>query len=332
MILYLHEQGLSDKNIGQQVGKQQRCISRFLRGYRAPAYTTGKRERPARRVLTARDEHVVKRLILSGECRSAMEIARQAPNLGLPQVSHMTVRRALRRQGLAARVTPRKPSLTKLHMQRRLTWAREHRDWTVDDWRRVIFSDESKVQLVSGAGRSWCWRGTGRCTWDRRTIKPTKKFGGGSIMVWGCMSAKGPGNMCRILVNMTGPVYAEILQRHMLRSRAWLLPHPAAGFVLQQDNDPKHTSRAARGWLEDHHVATLSWPAQSPDLTPIEHIWATLKNRVRAGPSMGTVEELWERLEHAWWAIEPSLCERLVATMPARIKAVIRAHGGYTRY
>lgn len=145
VVLYLHEQGLSDKRIGKQVGKQQRCVSRFLRSYRAPAYTSGKRERPDRRVLTARDERIVKRLILSGECRSAMEVARQAPNLGLPEVSNMTIRRALRRQGLAARAMPRKPALTKSHMRRRLEWAREHRDWTEGDWRRVIFSDETKI-------------------------------------------------------------------------------------------------------------------------------------------------------------------------------------------
>ena len=69
----------------------------------------------------------MKHLILSGECRTASEVARQAPNLGLPTVSANTVRRALRRQGLVARVKPPKPALTKLRMRRWLEWACAHR-------------------------------------------------------------------------------------------------------------------------------------------------------------------------------------------------------------
>jgi len=275
---------------------------------------------------------VLAALYTTGECHTATEISRQASNLGLPPVSDWTVRRALRRQGLAARAMSRKPFLTKSHMRRRLEWAKAHRHWTVADWSRVIFTDETKVHLVSAAGRSWCWRGKGSCAWGPRTIKPTKKFGGGSVIIWGSMSALGPGNMCRIFVNMTGPVYTEILERHLMPSTAWLLPHRRDHFTLQHDNDPKHTSRAACTWLEAHHVATLAWPSQSPDLNPIEHLWAILKRRVREGAPLGSVDELWERLEHTWWAVEPSLCLRLVKSMPARIDAVIRAKGGYTRF
>ena len=108
--------------------------------------------------LTTRDEHIVKHLILSGECQSAAEVARQAPNLGLPTVSANTVRRALRRQGLVARVKSPKPFLTKLHMRRRLEWARAHRHWSESDWRRVLFSDKTKLLLVNAHGRAWCWR------------------------------------------------------------------------------------------------------------------------------------------------------------------------------
>jgi len=131
---------------------------------------------------------------------------------------------------------------------------------------------------------------------------------------------------------MTGSVYTEILERHMLPSTSWLLPRGCTDFVLQQDNDPKHTSRRAHRWLEAKHVAILAWPAQSPDLNPIEHLWAIVKQRVCEGPPLGMVEELWERLEQTWWAIEPDLCRRLVESMPARIEAIIMAHGGSTRY
>jgi len=121
-ILALHEQGYSHTSIGKIVGKRQPSISRFLRTFCGRASLSDLPGRGAHRKLTTRDEHMVKRLILSGECQSAAEVARQAPNLGLPSVSANTIRSALRRQGLVAKVKPPKHFLTKSHMCRRLEW------------------------------------------------------------------------------------------------------------------------------------------------------------------------------------------------------------------
>jgi len=126
--------------------------------------------------------------------------------------------------------------------------------------------------------------------------------------------------------------YTEILERHMQPSTAWLLPRGPTDFILQRDNGPKHPSRREQRWREANHVSTLAWPAQSPDLNPIEHLWAIIKQRVREGPPLGSVEGLWERIELTWWAIEPDLCRQLVESMPARIETVSEARGGYTRY
>jgi len=151
-------------------------------------------------------------------------------------------------------------------------------------------------------------------------------------MMWACMSAAGVGNACRIVITMNSSVHIEILERHMRTSTAWLLTHPGAAYFLQLDNDPKHTSRKTCARLGKNHVATLPWPAQSPDLNPIEQLWAIVKRRVAVGTAPRTSDELWEQLERVWWPIEPDQSRRLVESMPARIESVLRARGGHTRY
>ena len=77
----------------------------------------------------------------------------------------------------------------------------------------------------------------------------------------------------------------------------------------------------------------LDWPAQSPDLNPIEHLWWHLKKRLNAyEEEPNGMQELWERVEREWNAIPVQVCVDLIESMPRRIAAVLKARGGYVRY
>ena len=103
--------------------------------------------------------------------------------------------------------------------------------------------------------------------------------------------------------------------------------------ICQQDNDPKHTSKKVKEWLGEQKFRTMVWPAQSPDLNLIEHLWGYLKRRLaeHENPPSG-IHELWERVQMDWEEIAASECQKLIQSMPRRVQAVLKAKGGYTKY
>ena len=80
-------------------------------------------------------------------------------------------------------------------------------------------------------------------------------------------------------------------------------------------------------------MTVLLWPAQSPDLNPIENLWQQLKRRLQSYQEEPVgVFELWERVKVEWKKTTQAECLRLIESMPARINAVLKAGGGHTKY
>ena len=91
----------------------------------------------------------------------------------------------------------------------------EHRSWTVDDWKGVAWSDEPKVTRLGSGKRKWEWRRPGRVLTEQH-VQGTVKFGGGSLMMWGCMTAQGAGRVCRIEGGLNAQLYMHILDSQLL--------------------------------------------------------------------------------------------------------------------
>ena len=194
-----------------------------------------------------------------------------------------------------------------------------------------MWSDETKINCLGSGGRKWAWKGAGEGLSDR-LVQGTQKFGGGSLMIWGCMLWEGPGYATKIEGRMDAKLYTGIMEDELQETLDYYGKNPQ-DIIFQQDNDPKHTSKLAKDWFQTHGIKVMTWPAQSPDLNPIEHLWDHLKRRLGGYENApGGMEELWERVQVEWEKIGADVCQNLIESMPRRVEAVIKAKGGYTKY
>jgi len=283
------------------------------------------------RIFNKRFERRIIRYILTGECFTAVDIKNKLKIQENINTSSETIRRILKKNGFKSKVKSKKPFLSKKHMLRRLNFARKYKNWTIEDWKKIIWSDECKFILVDSNGRQYCWKKSNEPL-DKRHIKPTIKFGGGNIMVWGCFCSQGIGNLCRINEKMNSEIYCQVLEEDFLETLNWYNIDKRE-IIFQQDNDPKHTSKLTKDWLNNNNINVLEWPAQSPDLNPIEHIWGEVKYQLRKfNEQITNKEDLWDKLQDIWNNIEEEKCIKLIETMPKRINDVIKAKGGYTKW
>jgi DDE superfamily endonuclease len=200
--------------------------------------------------------------------------------------------------------------------------------WTIKKWERVLFSDETKINLYSSDGRIKVWRKPKKALEDGNFVS-TVKHGGGGVLLWGSMSSNGVGNLVVIDSIMDKILYKKILVQNLEASVEKL--GLGDDFIFQQDNDPKHRAEFVLDFFDENDINLLEWPSQSPDLNPIEHLWDYIKRELRKR-DIKSIKKLKEVIMEIWTSIPADFCKRLVYTMPDRIEEVIRAKGKHTNY
>ena len=117
--------------------------------------------------------------------------------------------------------------------------------------------------------------------------------------------------------------------------RPHVVPHFARhqNKTFQQNNARAHTSRATRDFLQQNNVNVMNWPALTPDLNPIEHLWDDIQRRLNEEQlNTTTASELSVAFQRVWTRIPIAFTNRLVNSMYQRCAAVINAGNGHTRY
>ena len=161
-------------------------------------------------------------------------------------------------------------------------------------------------------------------------------------MVWGCFYGSTSRYLWPLLEwNNNAIQYVEILEHSLSDVRMDMSEMSINDPVFMQDNSSTHTSKLARAWFKDNDWVVAKYPAYSPDLNPIQHVWAYMKREIhRRYPDLvnmsGSPEVVKEALADALTeicnGIPESLLESLYTSMPRRVAAIIKAEGWYTKY
>lgn len=328
VIVALHNEGKTERLIASQLKLSKTCVHNAITRNKATGSNQTRSRSGRPKCTTQSEDNLIvvtskrNRLLTAPQIREQMNSSRSKP------VSVTTVKRRLRDAGLFGRVAVRKPLLRPQNKKKRMQWALTHRDWTAEDFKKVLWTDESKFQIFGSKRRTYVRRSAEEKMLPVCVV-PTVKHGGGSIMVWGCFSSRGTGDLVRINGIMKKEQYKQILQRNAVPSGLRLIGN---GFFFQQDNDPKHSSKLCRGYLEGKEakgiLRNMVWPPQSPDLNPIELLWDELDRNVRSCcPS--SQEDMWKALQESWNQISSETIDKLIDRLPRLVKKVIKCKGGF---
>jgi transposase len=208
---------LSLKDIEKKTCKHRFTISRICKSVQK---TNSFKEKPRSgrpKLLDDRQKRILARILRSSKVKTAEHVRKEAKQFHNIDVSRDTVARALKSMGYVARVKKKKPMLSEKQRKARLEWARAHAKWTSDDWKHVIWSDEAPFMIVNSDVKEYVWEKPSQII-SESSVKPTKKFGGGKVMMWGCITWEGVGFSCKIDETLDAELYAEILRGELKRT------------------------------------------------------------------------------------------------------------------
>lgn len=151
-----------------------------------------------------------------------------------------------------------------------------------------------------------------------------------SQMIWGCISGRGVGRLCFVNGTVNSQKYQDLLKDYLLPSIP-ALQSTEGEFIFQQDGATCHTAKTSMQWMAQNGVPVITWPPNSPDISPIEALWGHMKKELSKSPAK-TIDELKFKLQTVWTSITPETCQHIVDTMPERVADVIKAKGGATKW
>ena len=341
-ILEARDLGKSHAEIGTQLNIPRTTVTSFLQRFekRGSDENLPHSGRP-RKTLERFDRYLIRTaLVHTNVTNDALR------DITDSEVSTSTIRRRLREDHIRKWRAVERALLTEDHAKKRLDWARRYRLFTPEDWNRVFWSDECAVQKDSDDLQMWVFRHADkREKYLPKNVRGRAKGGGLFQMIWGCFAGTKLGPIVFLDGTINADVYIAMLQNNLLPFIDAVIADGATDVVFQQDNATPHIAKRTHAWFEntmqEHGFTLMKWPPNSPDMNPIENLWAIVKlhlhrrfpdtKHLHGSPEMiKTI--LKQRLMEVWWDIREEVLNRLIESMPCRVQALLEAKGWYTDY
>ena len=238
---------------------------------------------------------------------------------GIP-ISRVTVCRIRRRLGFVYRPPKVVQALTEDQKKVRVDFCNSILNHQ-DEVPNIVFSDESRFQK----GCDNQWRRIRRGQWNESCYSERKKFPTG-CMVWGAISLNYRTPLIKCSSGVTSLEYQKIIEESGL-IQDMDAKHGRSKWTFMQDGAACHTAKTTEEWLDDQHVCVIpGWPPNSPDLNPIEMVWAVMKIQLRK-QQVETEEEFNKTLCDVWEALQEEAIDGLVRSFLHRCEMVRNLNG-----
>ena len=239
------------------------------------------------------------------------------------KIGRETLRRVLKEFGLRKWRKIKRPQLTENDARLRLAWAQRYRDFTPEDWSRVYWSDETSVERGSGENAEWTFTRP-KDQAREGEVKPIPLGKQLRQMFWASFSGDPRRTALIPLFGHPASPRGGVNSMRILETyQQWLptLIYNRSEAIFMHDGSRTHTAHRVLDWLQDEEYSVMDWPAYSPDLNPIENLWALLKDELlKMFPElyhMPNNEEtrgyLIAAAQTAWSQIDPDILRRLRA-------------------
>lgn len=276
------------------------------------------------------EDYLLCRLVRKSRQMPFTQLAKELKIRTGTSVSHDTIGRRLKERGYRRRRAIKRPAATPKQKERRLIFSKSNLNRPDIFWHRIKFSDEKIFATSNDSKCILVTRKVGERT--HPDCMPGVKRWGVRVHVWAIIGWDGVGPIRRIVGNLTAQKYTDQIIYDIPDICRKQVGRKFVRETFQQDNARPHVANHTLGFLQNAGVKTLEWPANSPDLSPIENCWSYASRIVNALPPARTANELWERVQEAWNSIPRDYIRKLYRSIPNRLRTVIEKGGGYGKY
>ncbi len=257
-IVEQYQKGVSQRKIAKSLKLSSSTVHNIIQRFRESGTISVRKGQGRKTILDAHDLRALRRHCITYRNATVIEITTWAQEYFQKTLSVNTIHRAIRRCWLKLYRSKKKLYLNMIQKRRHFLWSKAHLKWTVAKWKTVLWSDESKFEVIFGklgrhVIRTKEHKDNPSC-YQRSVQKPA------SLMVWGCMSACGMGSLHIWKGTINAERYIQVLEQHMLPSRRRLFQGRPC--IFQHDNARPHTVSITTSWLRRRRIRVLKWPVQ----------------------------------------------------------------------